>query len=322
VLAPFAAVTPSGVDTRSVSAVHEVTAVAHERTNASARPPGFGAVAPRFLALDTNDTKSPADAMDGLELAPLPGVVPSGVETRKVVGTQVVLATPLQVSRTKTCGVIPSNVALDTRFVASETNATKRESGLITGLKLSPFPGLTPSALMDTNCVETVDPVVTMRQKTWRVIPVSAADVTRFVAVEVNATVEPPESIVGSELAPLAEFPLTSVVTSVVVGVQEAFPKQVVRTNTSLAAFVSFFTRLFEIAANATALAVLLVEGPAVAVSGVPVAHIDVVPQIPFAACDPSGARSRITGSPSDVVGLTANSAIFEVPPPGAELNT
>lgn len=124
VLAPFAGVTPSGVEARSVSAAHVVRRFGHARTNVSAKPFGFGAVGPRFLALDTNATNSAPDAIDGLELALFPGVVPSGVETRNVVGEQVTLTTPLQVSRTNTCGVTPSKVALETRFVASETKAT------------------------------------------------------------------------------------------------------------------------------------------------------------------------------------------------------
>lgn len=168
VLAPFAGVTPSGVDTRSVCPVHVVACVAHVRENASANPLGFGAVAPRFVAVETKATKRAPDVIDGAELGPFPGVVPSGVETRKVVGEQVVLGTPLHVSRTKICGVTPSNVALETRFVASDTKATNRESGLITGLKLSPLPALTPSAPIDTSIVPTAEVGVapTGRQKT------------------------------------------------------------------------------------------------------------------------------------------------------------
>jgi hypothetical protein len=168
VLAPFAGVTPSGVDIRSVSAAQVVTCVAHERVKASANLPGFGAVAPRLLAVETKATKAPLDAIDGAELGPFPGVVPSGVETRKVVGEQVVLGTPSHVSRTKICGVTPSNVALETRFVASETKATYRESELITGLKLSPLPALIPSAAIETSNVPTpaVGVEATCRQKT------------------------------------------------------------------------------------------------------------------------------------------------------------
>lgn len=145
---------------------------------------------------------------------------------------------------------------------------------------------------------------------------------TRFEAVEVNATVAPPESIVGSELAPFAAFPFGSVLTSVVVGVHAAISTQVVRTKISLAAFVSVITRLFEIDAYATVLPWLSVEGPAVLMFGVPVEHVAVVPQIPFAAWSPSGAMSSISGSPIDVVGFTGNAKIFDAPPPGVGLNT
>jgi hypothetical protein len=102
VLAPFAGVTPSGVETRSVSPVHVVTTVAHVRVNASANPLGFGAVAPRFRAFDTNAITDAALEIDGAELGPFPGVVPSGVDTRNVIGEHVVLATPPHVFRTNT----------------------------------------------------------------------------------------------------------------------------------------------------------------------------------------------------------------------------
>jgi hypothetical protein len=160
VLGPFAGVTPSGVEIRSVSPVHVVINVAHVRVKASASPLGFGAVAPRFRAFDTNAITDAALEIDGAELCPFPGVVPSGVETRNVIGEHVVLATPPHVLRTNTCGVTPSKVALDTRFVASDTKATNVPSGLITGLKLSPFPALTPSAPIDTSTVPGVEPAV------------------------------------------------------------------------------------------------------------------------------------------------------------------
>lgn len=153
-------------------------------------------------------------------------------------------------------------------------------------------------------------------------MPSSGADVTRFEAVEVNATFPPPESIVGSKLAPFAALPFGSTLISVVDGVHEATVTQVVRTNTSLDAFVSFLTKLFEIEANATTSPFISVEGPDVMTSGVPVAHRVVVPQIPFVACEPSGAKSSIVGSPFVAVGFTANTTIFEVPPPGAALKT
>jgi hypothetical protein len=107
------------------------------RVNASASPLGFGAVAPRFRAVDTNATTAAELEIDGAELGPFPGVVPSGVETRNVIGEHVVLVTPPHVLRTNTWGVTPSKVALDTRFVATDTKATNCPSGLITGLKLS-----------------------------------------------------------------------------------------------------------------------------------------------------------------------------------------
>lgn len=212
---------------------------------------------------------------------------------------------------------------MDTRFVASDTKATNCPSGLITGLKLSPLPALTPSAPIEmSTVVVVVDAAPTGRQNTWRVLPSSGADVTRFDAVEVKATSSPDEAIVGSQLGPFAMLPFGSTLINVFEGVHEATVTHVLRTNTSLDAFVSLATRLFEIEANATISPFILVEGPEVVASGVPFAHVEFVPQIPFSACVPSGAKSSMIGSPLVAVGFTENTAIFEVPPPGAALNT
>ena len=145
---------------------------------------------------------------------------------------------------------------------------------------------------------------------------------TRFDAVEVKATSPPDEEIVGSQLGPLAVLPFGSTLTSVFDGEHDATVRHVLRTNTSLEAFVSFFTKLLEMDANATIPPFVSVDGPDVMASGVPFAHVELVPQIPFSACEPSGAKSSITGSPCVVVGFTENTTIFEVPPPGAALNT
>jgi hypothetical protein len=90
-LAPSAGVVPSGVEARMVDGTQVLVGVLSdvmqvERQNISEAPLGFGAVGPRFVAEDAKATKSPASAMAGFELARLPGVVPSGVETRYVVG--------------------------------------------------------------------------------------------------------------------------------------------------------------------------------------------------------------------------------------------
>lgn len=145
---------------------------------------------------------------------------------------------------------------------------------------------------------------------------------TRFDAVEVNATSPPDNAIVGSQLGPFAVLPFGSTLINVFEGVHEATVTHVLRTNTSLEAFVSFFTKLFEMEANATISPFMFVEGPDVMASGVPFAHVELVPQIPFSACAPSGAKSNMIGSPFVAVGFTENTTIFEVPPPGAALNT
>jgi hypothetical protein len=132
-LDPSAGVTPSGVDTRVVLAVQELSRQVL-RWKISCAPFGFGAVAPRFDAIDVNETNKPLSATEGFELRPLPGVIPSGVDIRKVVGVHVCDVRPLHVSRRNTCGVIPSSVTFETKFVANETNATNSPSELIAGL--------------------------------------------------------------------------------------------------------------------------------------------------------------------------------------------
>lgn len=182
---------------------------------------------------------------------------------------------------------------------------------------------LTPSAPIEmSTVVVVVDAAPTGRQNTWRVLPSSGADVTRFDAVEVKATSTPDEAIVGSQLGPFAVLPFGSTLINVLEGVHEATVTHVLRTNTSLDAFMSFATKLFEIEANTTISPFIFVEGPDVIELGVPLSHMALVPQIPFSACVPSGAKSSMIGSPWVAVGFTENTAIFEVPPPGAALNT
>ena len=181
------------------------------------------------------ETKSPVVAIVGFALAPSAGVVPSAVEIRKVVGVQVLDARPLQVSRTNTCGVTPSNVTFETRFDAVETKATNRPSELMAGLKLSPVPALRPSAEIETICACTPVPVQVGivehagRQKTWRAVPLSGTVVSIFVALEVKATCAPALSITGSLLAPFAEDPFASVLRAVVEGMQPLSVTQVLR---------------------------------------------------------------------------------------------
>lgn len=90
-LAPSAGVTPSGVEIKFVPVTQvlllvPIVVTQVERSKISSAPPGLGAVAPRLLAEEANATKSPSLAIAGFELAAFPGVVPSAVETRYVVG--------------------------------------------------------------------------------------------------------------------------------------------------------------------------------------------------------------------------------------------
>jgi hypothetical protein len=123
---------------------------------------------------------------------------------------------------------------LETKFVAKETKATNRPSGLTEGLKLSPFPGFSPSADMETSWVLFVVKLAHVAlvqagsQNTWRVVPVKGAEVTRFVAKEVNAMnplVELDELpaglfMVGSKLGPFAAPPSTEKLCRKFAGVQ------------------------------------------------------------------------------------------------------
>src|ERR1700733_9995846 len=89
----------------AVHAVLVMVVMQVPRSNTSDWALGLGAVEPRFDAVEVNATKSPSSEMEGFELGPLPAVVPSGVDTRYVVGTHVSLGAVvtmvamLQVSR-------------------------------------------------------------------------------------------------------------------------------------------------------------------------------------------------------------------------------
>jgi hypothetical protein len=86
-LAPSAGVVPSGVEISVVTdtqvlVVLVIVVMQVPRSKTSASELGFGAVEPRFDAVEVNATKSPSSEMEGFELGPLPAVAPSGVDTR------------------------------------------------------------------------------------------------------------------------------------------------------------------------------------------------------------------------------------------------
>lgn len=146
ILAPSAGVVPSGVEINVVTGVQVLSVLAMVviqvlRSKISDGPGGGVDSVPlmRFVAVEVNEINNPSTEIEGFELAALPNVAPSGVETRYVVGTQVpglvvTIVAILQVSRMYTCGVMPSAVIFETRLVASETNATYSPSELMTGL--------------------------------------------------------------------------------------------------------------------------------------------------------------------------------------------
>src|SRR5580693_4541526 len=134
-LAPSAGFVPSGVEISIVTGVQVLSVllmvVTHVlRSKISELPFGFGAVEPKFAAVEVKETNNPCSEIDGFELTPFPKVAPSGVDTRYVVGTHVPevvvvgVVVILQVLRMYTCGWMPSAVMFVTRFVASETKAT------------------------------------------------------------------------------------------------------------------------------------------------------------------------------------------------------
>ena len=140
-----------------VFVVEEIVVTQVERSKISEAPEGLGAVAPKLVASEVKETKSPESLIEGFELAPFPAVEVSGDETRKVVGTQVLVVVVavdmLQVSRMKTCGMVPSPaVMFETRLVARETKATNSPSALITGSELGPLPADWPSAEIEISC--------------------------------------------------------------------------------------------------------------------------------------------------------------------------
>src|ERR1700723_3586434 len=82
-LGPSAGVVPSGVEISVVTetqvlVVLGVVVMQVPRSNISDSAPGFGAVGPRFVAVEVKETKSPSSEMEGFELAPLAKVAPSG----------------------------------------------------------------------------------------------------------------------------------------------------------------------------------------------------------------------------------------------------
>jgi hypothetical protein len=109
-----------------------------------------------FVALELKATNSSLALIDGL---PPPAVVPSSAtETNVVVGTQPVGA-PLQVSRRNTqlpSGPLQTDV-FGSRFVAWESNATKRPSPLTEESRLWPFVG-DPSSVTEIRIVLGVQP--------------------------------------------------------------------------------------------------------------------------------------------------------------------
>lgn len=90
----------------------------------------------RFFAAELNATYRPFPLITGKLLASFPWVPSEATDTRIVLGVQLAGA-PWQVSRKKTS--VAALVSLATRFVAWESNTTKRPSSLMDGLKLFPL---------------------------------------------------------------------------------------------------------------------------------------------------------------------------------------
>lgn len=147
---------------------------------------------------------------------------------RDVAGVQL-LAAPWQVSRTN---VRRAEELSSTRFVASESNATKRPSALIEGEALAPFASF-ESELIDMRVVAGVQSAAAPKHVSR--INTSATPLlspgTRFVASETNTTKRPSALIAGERLPPSASGPMSDPETSAVLGTHPAgAPSQVSRT--------------------------------------------------------------------------------------------
>jgi len=155
----------------------------------------------RFCAVEANTAYLPSPEMPGCVLVPSAGVTPSGVETRMVVGAQVLLAEPIVVTQVERSKISLSPLGLDpaSRFVALETKETNRPVLAIAGFELGPLPAAVPSAETESRYVVGVQPLSvasgTIEQVSWMNAcgvtpsnPPGGGVVTRFVARETNAT--------------------------------------------------------------------------------------------------------------------------------------
>src|SRR5271155_2933582 len=161
-LRPFAGVEPSGVEASRVVATQfagatTTTPVQVSRTYTCWVGPSPGI---RFMLVDAKATKRPSSEMDGSMLGAFDGVTPSGVETRLTTGAQVLPTAPIVVTQVELSNtwLMASGFDPVTRFVALDTNATKRPSFAIAGPELAPFPAAVPSGETETRNVVGVHP--------------------------------------------------------------------------------------------------------------------------------------------------------------------
>lgn len=222
-LVPFANAVPSGVETSCpVFGVQPVPAPMHSViAYTCCTPVIFPAM---FVAVEANVTTCPnaPDATDGWPLGPSAGAPLLDAEINVVDGAHVPPALK-HVSRKYISGV--PVVAPATRFVAVETNATKRPSALIATWELASFAGLTPSLAMDTRLTTGIQPkgapAHVLATKTCGVVPLNVTEGTRLVANEMNASSSPVEFIAGSDPAPFAITPLGPESMSLVLGMHD-----------------------------------------------------------------------------------------------------
>jgi hypothetical protein len=205
----------------------------------------------RFDVPEPNTTKCPSALIEGMEELKLPSVPTAVTEARSVLGIQGVSA-PRQVSRTNMS--IKPLVSPETRFCASELNATKRPLALIEGSPLAALPGVLEFEA-ETSVVVGVHPIgapaQVSRTKTLST-PCGIVPDTRFEANEANAMYRPSALIDGNALPSLLCTSPGPTETRAVLGEHPvAAPKHVSRTKTSMNVVVSFGVRFFAAELNA-----------------------------------------------------------------------
>ena len=141
-LTPPAGPPPLAVEISIVDGVQPPPAFRHVSRKYTSGVPAV-AVATRFVAVETKATNLPSPLIATCELGPFAGLTPSPETEIKLTAGVQPEGTPAQVLATNTCGVVPLNVTVGTRFVASDMNASSIPLEFIAGSEPAPF-AMTP----------------------------------------------------------------------------------------------------------------------------------------------------------------------------------